>query len=122
MTVIDGCAKSGDKEKAVEWLSNAQEASLKPNIITYMAVIDACSKSGYMECLAKVQEAWLKPDIITYCAKSGDKEKDVVWLSNAREAGLKPNIIAYVADMMPARRLATWRMLSSAYPRCRRLA
>ena len=49
MAVIDACAKSGDKEKAVEWLSKARKARLHPNIITYIGVIDACAKFGDME-------------------------------------------------------------------------
>ena len=32
-------------EKAVEWLSKAQGAKLKPEIITYKVVIDASAKS-----------------------------------------------------------------------------
>ena len=58
--------------EAVEWLSKAQGAGLKPEIITYNAVIDAC-------------------------AKSGDMEEAVEWLSKTQEARLKPNVIAYNA-------------------------
>ena len=62
----------GDKGKAVEWLSKAHKARLKPKIITYNVVIGACAKSGDMEksvdWLSKAQEARLKPDIITYSA------------------------------------------------------
>ena len=56
---------------------------MKPNIITYTAVIDACAKSGDMEkaveWLSKAEEAGLKPEIITYnavintCADSSDE-------------------------------------------------
>merc|ERR1711933_99119 len=70
-------------ENAVGWLFKAQEARLKPEIITYSAVINACAKSGDMEkaveWLSKAQQARLKPEIITYntvinaCAEFGDK-------------------------------------------------
>jgi pentatricopeptide repeat protein len=74
-------------EKAVECLSKAQEAGLKPDIITYSAVIDTCVKSDdvekAVEWLSKAREARLEPNIIIYnavidaCAKSGDTEKVV---------------------------------------------
>ena len=44
--VLDACVKFGDKEKAVEWLSEAQEAGLKLETTSYNVVIDACAKSG----------------------------------------------------------------------------
>ena len=46
IAVIYACAKSGDIEKAVEWLTKVRQAGLKPDIITYNDVIDACAKSG----------------------------------------------------------------------------
>ena len=36
-------------EKAAEWLSKAQRAGLKPDIISYSAVINACAMAGDME-------------------------------------------------------------------------
>ena len=39
------CAKYGDREMAVEWLSKAQEANLMPGIITYNSFINACEKT-----------------------------------------------------------------------------
>ena len=57
-------------EKAVECLSKVQEAGLKPEIITYSAVIDACAKSGdaekVVECLSNAQVARLKHEVRTY--------------------------------------------------------
>ena len=57
-------------EKAVEWLSKAQEAMFNPNIITYNVLINACVKSGDIETavewLSKVQEAGFRPNITTY--------------------------------------------------------
>ena len=72
----------------------AQEAMLKPEIITYHAVIVACAKSGgtwtAVEWLSKAQEARLEPEVMAYhavvdtCAKSGDMEKVTEWLSKRR--------------------------------------
>ena len=64
-----GEVKSSDMEKAVEWLSKAQEARLKPEIITYNAVINACARSGDMdqaaECSSKAHEVGLNANIIS---------------------------------------------------------
>ena len=46
-----------------------------------------------------MQEVGLKPEIITYnavidsCAKFGDMEKDVEWLSKAQQDRLKTDIL-----------------------------
>ena len=99
---------------------------LKPEIITYHAVIDACARSGGMwtavEWLSKAQEARLEPEIMTYhavidaCAKSGGMWTAVEWLSKALEARAEFEIMTYHAVIEACAKLAIWRRRSSGYP------
>ena len=41
---INACAKAGDVATAEGFLSKLQEAGLRPNVVSYTAVISACAK------------------------------------------------------------------------------
>lgn len=85
-------------------------AGVQPDIISYNAVIDACSKVPNIDravhWLKKLQnEPDITPDVISYtavinaCAQSGRFEIALEWLEQMEKSGVRPNIFSYNATI-----------------------
>ena len=104
-----------------------KEAKLKPNKISYTAVIDACAKQGEVAkaegWLPKMQGAGLQPDVISYstvinaCAKAGEAAKAELYLSTMQGAGLQPNLRRSSSMLI----VASWLPVPSWIIRCQEL-
>jgi len=102
-SMIDACAKVGDRHGAERWHRRMLERGLQPNGHTLSSVITACAKAGdasaASEYLMSMEKAQL--DIVVYgsvlnaCAKAGDSERAKKVFQHMLSTGIKPNAFAY---------------------------
>ncbi len=94
-------------QDAIRLLNNLTDAGIKPNVITYTAVISACKKGGKaeeaLEIFNKMLDAAITPNVITYsavisaCEKGGKAEEALEIFNKMLDAGIKPDVITYNA-------------------------
>jgi pentatricopeptide repeat protein len=91
---------------------------LIPDVKSYTAAIDACSKGGQwqkaVELLHEMPQHRLKADVTCYnatidaCSKGGQWQKAVEVLREMQQQGLKPNAISYNATIDACSTCAQW--------------
>jgi pentatricopeptide repeat protein len=103
--LIRACAKKGDFQGAVEWLSRMEGSGLEATICSYNTILDACAKSNKAEAC----ESWLKtmltkgmePNVISYAtaiyawARRGEETRAKQWLQKMISTGVTPDAVRY---------------------------
>jgi len=102
-SMIDACAKVGDRDGAERWHRRMLERGLQPNGHTLSSVITACARAGdasaASEYLMNMEKAHL--DVIVYgsvlnaCAKAGDSERAKQVFQHMQSSGIQPNAFVY---------------------------
>jgi len=113
--VIHACAKAGNADRAEHWLSQMTTLGVKPNIVSYNAVLNACAKNGDIaraeSWLAKAIDAGVMPDVISYNTLiTAFCKEDKVDLAHALlkgmdGKGITPTTVSYIAVMQAYSRL-----------------
>lgn len=86
-------------------LSDLRVRGLEPNVITYSALVSACTKGSKwqmaLNLMSEMKDAGLKPDVvscnaaISACEKGGKWQEALSFLGEMKELGLKPNTITF---------------------------
>merc|ERR1712137_501243 len=82
-----------------------KQSGVRPNVITYSALISACGKGSQtekaLEVFAEMKQSGLKPNVITYsalisaCVKGNQTEKALEVFAKMKRSGVKPDAITY---------------------------
>merc|ERR1719223_1702560 len=104
-SMIDACAKVGDRAGAERWHKRMVERGLQPNTHTFSSVITACAKAGdavaASQYLKTMEQAQIQPDVVVYgsvlkaCARAGDVERAKKIFKHMESLGIHPNAFAY---------------------------
>jgi len=104
-TMIDACAKAGDRVRAEFWHRRMLARGLQPNAHTFSSVISACAKAGdavaASQHLMMMEKAQVRSDVVVYssvlnaCAKAGDTKRAKKVFQQMQSSGIQPNLIAY---------------------------
>eukprot|EP00927_Polykrikos_kofoidii_P008638 TRINITY_DN135_c0_g1_i10.p1 TRINITY_DN135_c0_g1~~TRINITY_DN135_c0_g1_i10.p1 ORF type:complete len:381 (+),score=45.88 TRINITY_DN135_c0_g1_i10:3-1145(+) len=100
-TLIDACARCGEMSRVPELLNSMECRSIKPNLITYCAILKGYCRENKLERAFELVENMrlttsFVPDEIMYnslldgCARSGLFDKGAEVLADMEAAGVKP--------------------------------
>ena len=107
-SLIKAYGMKGEAEKALDVVRMMIELGLRPDLVTYNTLIDACEKNGRLEEATRIfrqelPEQGLKPDIFTYTVmlnmhgKRGKFAEALGYFEEAIRVGLRPELPAFTA-------------------------
>jgi len=105
-SMIDACAKVGDRDGALRWHRRMLDRGLQPNGITLRSIVTACAKAGdaltasqHLMSMEKSQlNVFVYCSALDACAKAGDSETANKLFQHMQSSGIQPN--ACVHSMM----------------------
>uniref|UniRef100_A0A7S0Q162 Pentacotripeptide-repeat region of PRORP domain-containing protein n=1 Tax=Coccolithus braarudii TaxID=221442 RepID=A0A7S0Q162_9EUKA len=112
-SVIHSFAKTSRPDKAAHWLGRMLEANIRPDVVTFNAVLAAHAHCGDIEGSKRVLRAFddyavaecpnVRPDVISYntlisaCSKAGDPAEAEAAFEAMSAAGISPDHVSFTS-------------------------
>jgi len=104
-SMIDACAKVGDRDGAERWYRRMLERGLRPNGHTLSSVITACAKAGdalaASQYMMRMEKAHVQLGVVVYgsvlhaCAKAHDSETAKKVFQHMQSSSIQTNAFVY---------------------------